>query len=151
LLRKPSAPKKKPAHLKFGSFMTSFFDRAPVRSGTLKERRLKVNEFKLFYNQDYVPFGTKERALPVRSYNTIRGWLRGMNIKERKNSTDIGCLVCFEGRNLEHKQNLDAAEELKLGKYQANLALVLHQHKIAKMDKLIADSRTLLCIFRLHH
>ena len=49
------------------------------------------------------------------------------------------------------QRHLDAAEELKLGKYQANLALVLHQHKIAKMDKLIADSRTLLCIFRLHH
>lgn len=71
-----------------------------------------------------------------------------MNIKKGKFDR-YRCLICFEGRSLEKKINLDAEEKTKVSKYKNHLALVNHQNGAAKLDKLVVstDPRKILCIF----
>jgi len=77
-------------------FRTFALERAPVKSGTKKDRRLQENSFKEFYIWEYLPWSQKN-GYPPRSITKVKRWLKELGIKPNKFDR-YRCLICFEGR-----------------------------------------------------
>jgi len=130
------------------SFEDFVFERAPVRSGSIKDRRLRSNSVRIFYDKEYVPHASESNS-PVRSYNTIRNWLQEIGVKRGKFDR-YRCETCFEGRMAEQRQRegkMREGDAALIASYTIHSDLVQQQFAAAKVDKLICDPSVLLCIF----
>ena len=144
-------PKPNPNHAteeEREAFRSFVYLRSPVRSGTENERRLQSNTVRDFYDKEYVPYSSTS-GFVQRSYNAILGWLSDLGVKKAKFDR-YRCEICFEGRQAERRQKegrtLQGDADL-IEKYEIHISLVHHQHAACKVDKLINDPSTLLCIF----
>ena len=157
-LNNPSAlrqktPKPSDATLEERQLFEDFvFATAQVRSGTIKERRLKENLVRKFYDKDYKPWA-ESLELPVRKYNTIRTWLKEIGVKPGRFDR-YRCKICFDGRlALQREKMLQASregDEALIAKYNEHIKLVEVQHAESKLDKQINQKDTSM-YFRLHN
>jgi len=65
------------------AFSEKILEAAPVRSGTLKERRLIYNTYISFYHDFYLPW-TKENNFEPKSITTVVKWIRDLKIKKEQ-------------------------------------------------------------------
>lgn len=108
---------------------------APVRSGSLKERRLIYSTFDEFYHHEYLP--ALKGNFPQRSISTVIRWITELEIKRCKFDR-YRCEKCFEGRKLESMVLRNEGTQQQKQTYlewKEHNALVMSQMEKSKEDK----------------
>jgi len=129
-------------------FRAFALDRAPVKSGSKKDRRVQENSFKEFYIWEYLPWSQK-KGYPPRSITKVKGWLKELGIKPNKFDR-YRCLVCFEGREAQKRERQgrpEEGDEEKIKKMEEHEALYKHQLEAAKKDKGVNNPKKMLVIY----
>ena len=146
----PSSPVSPSAAPKIerSAFAHFMGQRAHVKSGSLKDRRLIQNSFKQFYKEEYPTF-CQEAGFQQRTYDCVKNWIQDLGIKPGKFDR-YRCQICFEGkmaeaRKLSNKEK--PGDEDLLQKYKDHGGLFQAQFEAVKKDKQICEEGTILFIY----
>jgi len=109
----------------FRVFKTHVKDVAPVKSGSVNDRKLPFGSYREFYNEYKIWADGKNLA--VRSIPTITKWLKYLHVKP-SNYDKYQCSICFEG--LQAKANPNTHNQEKISKYEKHVKLYKNQSSV---------------------